>query len=65
MIFEFKTKRDRNGNRKYLAIDTGAEIYSTQCRHMIVDGIEIKKEDYDYLIKTAEFRGLKRVDFVC
>lgn len=65
MIFEFKTARDKYGHRKYLAIDTGAEIFSTQCRRMIPEGIEIKKKDYDYLVETAKFRGLKEVDFVC
>lgn len=33
MILEFKTKRNPNGNSKYLYIDTGAETFSLRNQH--------------------------------
>ena len=66
MILEFKTARNkRNGSRHYLAIDTGAEIYSTFCPFMVTPGIEIKYRDYKELIKKLEMleyhRSEKRI----
>ena len=52
MILEFKTARNQNGNRKYLYVDTDKKIYSTLCKHMIMDGMEIKTKDYNNLHKT-------------
>ena len=55
MILEFKTARSkRNGSRRYLAIDTGAETYSTFCPFMVTPGIEIKYSDHKELIKKLE-----------
>ena len=51
MILEFKTARNKtNGSRRYLAIDTGSETYSTFCPFMVTPGIEIKYSDYKALI---------------
>lgn len=50
MILKFKTARNANGHRKYLAIDTGAQTFTKICPYMIVDGIEIKTKDYNELI---------------
>ena len=58
MLLEFKTSRNRNGNCKYLAIDTNAEIFSRNCPHMVTSGIEIKTRDYNELIEK-----LKRLEF--
>ena len=55
MILEFKTARNKtNGSRRYLAIDTGAEIYSTFCPFMVTPGIEIKYSDSKVLIERLE-----------
>ena len=55
MILEFKTARNKtNGSCRYLAIDTGAEIYSTFCPFMVTPGIEIKYSDYKELIEKLE-----------
>lgn len=45
MILEFKTKRNANGHRHYLRIDTDKKEYSNFCRKMTVEGIEIKAND--------------------
>ena len=55
MILEFKTARNKtNGSRRYLAIDTGAETYSTFCPFMVTPGIEIKYSDYKAMIEKCE-----------
>ena len=55
MILEFETARNKtNGSRRYLAIDTGAEMYSTFCPFMVTPGIEIKYKDYKELIEMLE-----------
>lgn len=58
MILEFKTARNKtNGSRHYLAIDTGAEVFSTFCPFMIVSGIEIKYSDYKAMIEKCKNLG--------
>ena len=54
MIIEFKTARNANGNRKYLAIDTNAEIYTTFNPYMVTNGIEIQAADYKEMIAKLE-----------
>ena len=55
MILEFKTARNKtNGTRRYLAIDTEAEIYSIFCPFIVTPGIEIKYSDYKELIEKLE-----------
>ena len=54
MIIEFKTARNANGSRKYLAIDTNAEIYTTFNPYMITNGIEIKAAYYKELLAKLE-----------
>ena len=55
MILEFKTALNKTkGSRRYLAIDTGAEMYSTFCPFMVTPGIEIKYSDYKALIEKLE-----------
>ena len=65
MIIEFKTRRNTtNGSRKYLAIDTGAETYTTNNPHMITSGIEIRISDYKEMIeklKRLEYKELDRI----
>lgn len=57
MILEFKTPRNTYGYRKYLAIDTGAEVFTRECPRMIVDGIEIKSGDYKELVEKLRNLG--------
>ena len=55
MLLEFKTARNKtNGSRRYLAIDTVAETYSTFCPFMVAPGIEIKYSDYKAMIEKLE-----------
>jgi hypothetical protein len=63
MILEFKTKRDINGNRKYLYIDTGAETFSLYNPHFITQGIEIKTADYNGLIEKLKMFGFREFNF--
>lgn len=62
MILEFKTARNAYGHRKYLAFDTGAEIYTRLAPRMIVDGIEIKTRDYKELLLKLRALGYKECD---
>jgi glycerol-3-phosphate cytidylyltransferase-like family protein len=64
MILQFITKRNTYGHRKYLGIDTNAEIYARQSPRMIVEGIEIKSGDMQSLIdqcKRNEYREVERI----
>lgn len=64
MILEFKTKRNKsNGSRKYLCIDTYAEIYSTNCKYMIVPGIEITSTAYKEILEKCKRAELKEVEY--
>ena len=64
MILEFKTKRNTYGHRKYLGIDTGAEVYARQCPRMIIEGIEIKNSDMKELIEQCKKNEFKEVEFI-
>ncbi len=65
MLLEFKTSnKNTYGSRKYLAIDTNAEIYTTVPTRMIIDGIEIKSRDYKEItekLKRLEFKKVERI----
>ena len=62
MIIEFKTKRNTNGYRAYLRIDTDKKEYSTFCHSMVMDGIEIKAADRKNLIKELQENGFTEND---
>lgn len=64
MKIEFKTKRNANGYRKYLAIDTEAKEFSRNCPKMIMDGIEIKAADISYLERYAREMGFTERDYI-
>ena len=66
MIMLFATKRDVNGNRYFLGIDTGAECFATESRHWYSrdDVIEISKKDRRELIAQLERNGYERRDYV-
>ena len=56
MILQFATKRDRNGNRKFLGIDTGAQCYATESRSWYTknDIIEITGKERNSLIEQLQ-----------
>lgn len=66
MILKFATKRDVNGNRYFLGIDTGAECFALESYHWYSreDIIEISKKDRRALIEQLENNGFKRVDYI-
>ena len=63
MILEFKTKLNRNGNLKYLCIDTGAEQYSRNNRRMITEGAVVSTKDYRELIEQCKRNGFQEVEY--
>ena len=54
MILRFITKRSANGHRRYLAIDTDRNEYSTYSPRMIAEGEEIPAKALDHLRKACE-----------
>ena len=64
MLLEFKTKGNNTYHRrKYLAIDTEAMIYSTECSSFVMNGIEIKESDRKELIAKCERLEYKKVEY--
>lgn len=65
MILEFATKRDRNGNRYYLGIDTDRKVYSLGRGRWYSreDITEITKTDRRRLIEKIEAE-YKRIDYL-
>lgn len=57
MILKFKTARNANGNRRYLAINTADGTFTRNNPHFIMEGIEIKSRDYMELVKQLENNG--------
>lgn len=59
MILQFKTPRNTNGHRHYLAIDTDKKTFTTFDPHMITEGIEIKTSDYRETVKRIKAAGFE------
>ena len=57
MILQFKTARNANGNRRYLAINTAAGTFTRNNPHFIMEGMELKSRDYMELVKQLEDGG--------
>ena len=57
MILRFMTKRNTNGNRLYLAIDTEKKVFTTLCWHMIPDGEEITTKAIRNIRNACEKAG--------
>ena len=57
MVLEFMTKRNLNGHRQYLAINTETRVYSMECPFMVMDGIEVKSRDYKSLVNDLDKNG--------
>ena len=64
MILEFKTKRNANGNRRFLEIDTDKGIYARNCPRMVSDGAEIGYAAMCNLIERCKADGYKEVDYI-
>lgn len=64
MLIEFKTKRDRNGHRRYLIINTEGKSYATQPTHMIPDGIEISCTNYRAIRDQLNEQGYTQVEYI-
>ena len=63
MLLEFATKRDRNGNRYYLGVDTENKTFSRQCSHWYCreDIVEIGKRDRNKIIEQLETANYKEI----
>ena len=58
MLLKFATKRNTNGHRHYLLIDTDKKHYSTQDRWWVrSEFVEVKKSEYNELIAQASEDG--------
>ena len=65
MLLEFKIKRDKNGNSRYIAIDITNKVWSTSCRRMTLGDIpEITAGGYKKLKNQLEGSDFMRVDFL-
>lgn len=65
MILEFRTERNRNGNCKYLGIDTDAQTYSTSCSKWIDKEFPVLKlKDMRTIIDKLEDCGFAKVEYV-
>lgn len=62
MILRFMTKRNTNGNRRYLAIDTEKKVFTTLCWRMIPDGEEISATAYKNIRAACEHAGYKETE---
>lgn len=64
-LLEFKVKRDKNGNSRYLAIDFSDKLWSTSCRRMVLGDIpEITPSGYKKLRNQLEGSNFTKVDFL-
>lgn len=65
MLLEFSTKRDRNGNRYYLGIDTEKKIFSRERGKWYGrdDVIEIGKRDRREIIDKLESDNFTEVEY--
>ena len=64
MILEFKTKRNANGHRRYLAIDTEAKTYARQCPRMTTDGVEVTATVINDLIDKCKASTYTETDYI-
>ena len=66
MILEFATKRNQNGNRYYLGIDTDKKVFSRERGHWYTkdDVIEITKHDRNNLIEQLESENYKEIEHI-
>ena len=61
MIFEFKTKRNTNGNTLKLRIDTDGKTYEKGYFISQREPVVVTKRDMDALAENCKAEGYKRV----
>lgn len=63
MILRFKTKRNMNGNTRYIAIDTDKKEFSRQNWGIseMIDAIEIKSKDFNRIRDEAINTGFAEI----
>lgn len=59
MILRFMTKRNVNGNRRYLALDTERMVYTTLSAKMIMEGEEVTATTIRNIRLACEAEGYK------
>lgn len=64
MLLGFTTKRNANGNRKILVIDTDKKEYARDSRQFSFSGIEIKSADMKSLERMLIWENYTKVDFL-
>ena len=66
MIIKFATKRDRNGNRYYLGIDTKKEVYAVTPLHWYSrdDITEVTQRERRKLIESVKADGYKQINAI-
>ena len=66
LILEFATKRDNNGNRYYLGIDTEKKTFSRERSHWYSreDITEISKKDRRKMIDQLEAANYTEVNYI-
>lgn len=66
MIIEFSTKRDRNGNRYYLAIDTENKTFARNRSlwYSRGDTVEIGRRDRLKMIEQLKSEGFLEIDCI-
>lgn len=66
MIFRFSTKRDVNGNRYFLGIDTEKRVFSRESSHWYgkEDVVEIKKSDRRKMINDLQTAGFSEINHI-
>ena len=65
MILQFRTERNRNGNCLYLAIDTGAETFTTTPHGFISKEFPVvKQKDYRQIIDLLNKNNFKQIAYM-
>lgn len=64
-ILEFKVKKDKNGNTRYIGIDIENKVWSNTCRRIVCGDIpEITATGYKKLFEQLNNSGYKRVETI-
>ena len=65
MLLEFKVKRNKNGNSRYIGIDIANKLWATSCRRMILgDIVEVTAGGYKKLRTQLEGSDFTKIDFL-
>lgn len=66
MIIKYSTKKDINGNRYFLGIDTDKKVFSRESAHWFCreDIIEISRKDRRRIVDELENNGYTEIDYM-